>query len=309
MAQICPTGKLEKLLLPTDGSDFNEGAIREAINLAKKCSSKIIAVSVIETNPEYETIAPQLVEKAEKEARVHLESVKERASNEGVECEIIACHGEEPYKCIVEEAEKNIVNMIIMGSRGRTGIKRLMLGSVTAKVIGHSFCNVLVVPREAKLECKNIVAATDGSRFGRAALYEAIEIAKRCNSNLAIVTVITSEELVHIEHSRIQLTSAADEEMKKMERNIKELKELATKEGVPTEGLILSGVPAETILNAAKTKNAGLIIVGSHGRTGIDRVLVGSVAERVIVLSTSAVLVVKAKKDDYSFIRPILLMS
>ena len=65
MAQICPTSRPEKLLLPTDGSEFSEGAIREAISLAKSCSSKLIVVSVIETNPEYETLAPQLVEKAE----------------------------------------------------------------------------------------------------------------------------------------------------------------------------------------------------------------------------------------------------
>jgi len=71
MAEFCPTAKLEKLLLSTDGSEFSEGAIREAIKLAKTCSSKLIAISIIETNPEYETIAPQLVDKAEKETRQH----------------------------------------------------------------------------------------------------------------------------------------------------------------------------------------------------------------------------------------------
>ncbi len=147
MAQICPTSRPEKLLLPTDGSEFSEGAIREAISLAKSCSSKLIVVSGIETNPEYETLAPQLVEKAEKEARQHLESVKAQAEKEGVQCETIARQGDEPYKYIVEEAEKNKVSMIIMGRRGRTGLKRLMMGSETARVIGHSPCNVVVVPR------------------------------------------------------------------------------------------------------------------------------------------------------------------
>ena len=76
MAEICPVNNTEKLLLATDGSQFSEGAIREAIRLAKKCSSRLSAISVIETNPEYETIAPQLLEKAEKTAREHLETVK-----------------------------------------------------------------------------------------------------------------------------------------------------------------------------------------------------------------------------------------
>lgn len=80
--QICPSTRLEKLLLSTDGSEFSEGAIREAVNFAKACSSKLFAVSVVETNPEYNALAPQLVEKAEKETRQYLESLKERASKE-----------------------------------------------------------------------------------------------------------------------------------------------------------------------------------------------------------------------------------
>lgn len=55
-AQFCPTGKLEKLLVATDRSEFSEGALREAIAFAKKCSSKLYAVSVLESNPEYQTI-------------------------------------------------------------------------------------------------------------------------------------------------------------------------------------------------------------------------------------------------------------
>src|SRR4030066_1119970 len=98
MAEISPILNTNRLLVAADGWLFSEGAIREAIRLAKRCSSKLAAISVIETNPEYETIAPQLLEKAEKETRQHLESVKERASKEGVDCEIIARQGEAPFK-------------------------------------------------------------------------------------------------------------------------------------------------------------------------------------------------------------------
>ena len=182
--QVCPTARLEKLLLPTDGSKFSEGAIREAINLAKMCSSKLFVISVVEMNPEFEALAPGLVEKTEKETRQHLESVKSRASKEGVDCEIIVHEGEEPYQYIVDEAAKRKVEMIIMGRRGRTGLKRLMMGSVTARVIGHSPCKVLVIPETAKVSYKNILIATDGSKYSDAAALEAISIAKRCGSDL-----------------------------------------------------------------------------------------------------------------------------
>ncbi len=297
MTQLCPTAKLEKLLLPTDSSEFSEGAIREAITLAKACSSKLFAVSVIETNPEYETIAPQLVEKAEKEARQHLNAVKARASKEGVDCEIIARQGEEPYKYIVEEAAKNQVNMIIMGRRGRTGFKRLMMGSVTAKVIGHAPCNVLVVPRAARLELRNILVATDGSRYSDAAASEAISIAKQCGANLVVVSVVPSEaeSPFDIVHSEMQKGLIADKEFQEAEKNIKSVKNLAEKEGINVSGFILAGRPYEAIIDTAKEKRADLIVVGSHGRTGIARLLMGSVTERVIGHAECAVLIVKFK--------------
>lgn len=143
--QVCPLTGLKKILLATDGSLFSEAALREAINISKVCTAKLYVLSVIEVNPEYETLAPQLVEKAEEETRQLLESVKECAAKEGVECETIVHEGEEPYQFIVEEAETQQVDMIVMGRHGRKGLKRLLMGSVTAKVIGHAPCSVLVV--------------------------------------------------------------------------------------------------------------------------------------------------------------------
>lgn len=145
-SQVCPIGGLGKLLLATDGSQMSENAVREAINLAKTCGSKLHVISVIEVNPEFEALAPGLVEKVEKETRKYVESVKTRASKERIDCETVILEGEEPYQNIVDEAAQKKVDMIIMGRHGRKGLERLMMGSVTAKVIGHSTCKVLVIP-------------------------------------------------------------------------------------------------------------------------------------------------------------------
>jgi len=146
MANVCARLGFEKLLLATDGSDSAQAAIQEAIAIAKVCSSTLYVISVVEVNPEYEALAPQIVEKAEEETRKHLESIKARAAEDGIACEISAHQGEEPYKFIVNEAVQKKVDMIVMGSHGRTGLKRLMMGSVTARVIGHAPCKVMVVP-------------------------------------------------------------------------------------------------------------------------------------------------------------------
>jgi nucleotide-binding universal stress UspA family protein len=298
MVELCPISNTEKLLLATDGSQFSEGAIREAIRLAKKCSSRLSAISVIETNPEYETIAPQLLERSEKTAREHLEAVKAQAKKEGVDCSTSILEGEDSYNYIAEEASKNKMSMIIMGRRGRTGLKRLAMGSTAARVIGHAPCNVLVVPKAAIVEFKSIVVATDGSPYSITAASEAIGIAKKNNSKLTVIAVVPAELATptDVDFAATQRELLAEKEMQVAEKNAKAVKEAATREGVAVQAFVMTGKPADAIIETAKEKNADLIVVGSHGRTGIERLLMGSVAERVIVMSSCAVLVAKAGK-------------
>lgn len=297
MADICPITKVDKILLATDGSEFSEGAVREAIGLAKRCSSKLNAISVIETNPEYSSIAPQLVEKSEKAARSHLEGVQARAKKEGVECGIVLYEGENSYRFIADEAEKLKSTMIVMGRRGRKGFRRLVMGSTTAWVIGHAPCSVLVVPRAALVSFKNVLVATDGSKYSAAAASEAIGIAKLNKSKLTVIAVVPAEIAMptDIEFGVGVMEKVADQMMREAEKNAKTVKDAAQKEGVDVQAFIMTGRPADAIIETAKEKGADLIVVGSHGRTGLDRLLMGSVAERVIVLSGSAVLVVKGK--------------
>ncbi len=276
-SQICPFEKLGKFLLATDGSEYSEGAIREALSLSKQCSSKLIAVSVVKTNLEFEVNMPQVIEKEEEETSKHLEAIKMRASQEGIDCETSAPHSDEPYRDIVDLAAKSRAGVIIMGRHGRTGLPRLMMGSVTARVIGHSPCNVLFVPPDAKVECRNILVATDGSEFSEAAAREAIDIAKKYESAIAVVSVAWN-----------------DAELSAVENNVKQIVDLAKADGVWAEGQTLIGKPYEVIVDTAKQRHADLIIIGSHGRKGLKRLLMGSVTERVIGHTETAVLVVKA---------------
>ncbi|MGO9312913.1 MAG: universal stress protein [Syntrophobacteraceae bacterium] len=274
--QTCPIEKVDRLLVATDGTKYSEGALREAISLAKVCSSKLIIMSVIVSNQEYESALVWQMENSERKMRAKLESIRRKVSQEGVDCQVITCRGEDPYLDIVNEAEKNQVKMVIMGSHGRTGIKRVIMGSVAGKVIGHASCNVLVVHPEAKIGYKNIVIATDGSRHSTSAASEAIVIAKRCESFVSIVSVASS-----------------DAEAASAKENVRQVAELAKQNGIKNEGIIIQGLAHEAIVRHAKQKGADLIVVGSHGRTGLMSILVGTVAERVVGHAECAVLVVK----------------
>jgi nucleotide-binding universal stress UspA family protein len=168
----------KKILVSTDRTEFSEGAIQAAINMTKSCNGQLYAMSVIEINPEFMALAPQLLEDTEKEAKKHLEGIKDRLTKENVECEIILREGDVPHQFIIEEADKNEADLIVMGRRGKASVLRFILGNVTSRVIGLTSKKVLVVPRAATIKWQNIVVATDGSKQSEAAAQEALNLAK-----------------------------------------------------------------------------------------------------------------------------------
>ena len=143
--------------------------------------------------------------------------------------------------------------------------------------------------------------ATDGSPYSAAAASEAIGIAKRNNAKLTVLAVVPADIAMptDIDFAALQREKLADQDMQAAEKNARAVKDAAQKAGVDAQAFVMSGKPADAIIEIAKDKSADLIVVGSHGRTGLDRLLMGSVAERVIVLSSCAVLVVKGKMGKH----------
>jgi len=277
----CPVSKNERLLLVTDGSLFSEGAIREALSFAKRCSSKLYVISAMETNPEYESIGSSVFEKEEAETRKHLEAVKTQAEQAGLRCETIFHHGADPSRIIVDEAADRNIDMIIIGRRGRKGLAKLLMGEVAAEVIGHAPCKVLVVPKAAHIGYRNILIATDGSKHSEAAASEAINIAKRCGGNIIVVSVSRSES-----------------ELQEAKISANRVVELARKESIPAEALTPSGRAHDVIAETAGGRGIDLIVMGAYGKTGLKKLLMGSSTEKVIGLAGCAVLVVKAPQKQ-----------
>ena len=273
-------GPLKNILLATDGSEYSEGAIKEAIYLAKSCIEKLSVIYVLEVNPELETEGQKIVERMEIAAKEHLDRIRKMAAQDNVECEVIVRRTDQPYKAIVEEAGKIKSDVIVMGRRGRTGLKKILMGSVTAKVIGYSPCKVLVVPKDSEIKVDNIMVATDGSKYCEAAEREAISMSKRCYPKVKKTFAIS--------------VAPAGSDLPRAQANVGRVMEKAKEQGVEIEPLTIVGRRYEMILKAAKDRNADIIIMGTYGRTGIEKLLMGSVSERVVGLSQCPVLVVKA---------------
>ncbi|MFC1895763.1 universal stress protein [Thermodesulfobacteriota bacterium] len=142
----CPLTKGERILVALDGSKYGDAALEQAISLGRTCNSTIFAVSVVDLFPEQMQVAHALGEKLTTEARQTLDQAKARVEQENIPCETILHMGGQPHEFIVEEAKERNADLIVMGTHGRTGLRRLLMGSVVQKVIGHAPCSVMVVP-------------------------------------------------------------------------------------------------------------------------------------------------------------------
>ena len=277
-----------KILVCTDGSPDSAGAISAALQLAQTTGSKIFLLEVIYFLAGYElqspdTLAPpvvnlELMQVQETAVKERLEKQNAEAAKQGITLETRTRTSSSAYEGIMEEAGELKPDLIIMGRHGYTGLTRLLMGSTTARVIGHSPCHVLVVPQGVALNFERLLIASDGSTYSEAAWEQALALARTMGSALIAVSV------------------AADErDIAGVNQVVQTMEQAAAKQGLALDTMIPVGRPDEGIVKAAEFKEASLIIMGSHGRTGLKRLLMGSVAERVIGDAKCPVLVVKKR--------------
>ncbi|MGO8763273.1 MAG: universal stress protein [Desulfobaccales bacterium] len=273
---VCPA-PWGTLMVCTDGSDEGQNAVAIALELAQACHSQVCAVQVLQVVPEVQAVAPDLRGTLEKEVRENMAVIKAAADKLGVSLKPVVPQGQLPHDAIVAAAEQIGPDLIIMGRCGKTALARILMGNVTARVIGHSPVNVLVVPRGGAIGFQRILVASDGSAYSDAAWKLALSMAKQAKSQLIAVAVAPEEGDI-IEAKAI------------IHRMLTE----ANRAGMPLKGVNPQGVaPDAGIVHQAIKNEVDLIIMGSHGRTGLKKLLMGSVTERVIGGSPCPILVVK----------------
>jgi nucleotide-binding universal stress UspA family protein len=271
-------GKYNKILVAMDGSEASKNALRQSFKLALDEKRWITVVSI---NPPYQGDlaligvsnigevlkgpGEKILAEAQKIADEEKATIKTRLE-EG-----------DPFKKIIEIAEEERCDLIVMGRRGMSRLERALMGSVTAKVIGHFKGKTLVIPRDSTIGWKTILVATDGSKYSEAAVEEAINYAKSYEGSLKVVTAVDVTE-----EFEANAPDLVDKLIEKAKSILNEVKKKAEDAGIPTETLVRQGEPYKVIIDIAKQVNADIIIMGSHGRTGLTRLFMGSVTSRVI---------------------------
>jgi nucleotide-binding universal stress UspA family protein len=199
------------------------------------------------------------------------------------------------YAGIVQRAETWSADLVVVGSHGRTGLPRMLLGSVAEQVVRHAHCAVLVA--RAAPQTGIVVAATDLSDPSMPAIVAAADEARQRKARLVVVHAIafgnletTLEEIVR-DLARRGGATDIDEQIRSAVDA--ELQRALVQCGAQGETRVVDGVPAAAIVRTADELGAELVVVGTRGRTGLVRIALGSTADRIVRNAACSVLAVR----------------
>jgi nucleotide-binding universal stress UspA family protein len=281
------------IVVAFDGSEFSRAALIESSNWIKRHGGKVIMVHAVYFDEEEFSLAPEQRERRFELGKNVCYQTRETISSEfGIEAESIICEGEPP-DVIVDIAREKKANLIAMGTYGRKGLKRLLMGSVTSRVIVNSPCDVLVVKKpctECTGEYKSILLPFDGSEFSKRALSHACGLSKLDGAEITVFYVIPRyEEMVEF----FRTESIKKSLLKEAEKIMDEAKTIASNQRVTVKTEIAEGQAGEKIIEAASRLKSDLIIMGTYGWRGINKAIMGSTTERVITNAACPILAVR----------------
>jgi nucleotide-binding universal stress UspA family protein len=255
------------ILLATERTEFDSGAERLAFALAARCGKPLLAVIPVVSNPEYEIAAPGLAQRRDEEIGQQLGALRTTADRAGVLLDATVRHGQEPFEEIVDEAKARGADLIVIRRRGkRSFFAQLLVGEMVTKVIEHAPCSVLLVPRAARMWSKTLLLATDGSPNSERATRLAAVIAEKCGMEVTVVSAAADSDgephrlaQEHADHAATVLAAA----------------------GLTATQCVRPGKPYEVILDVAQEAGAELMVLGRSGHSAVQRMLMGSTAQRV----------------------------
>ena len=293
---------IQRILYPTDFSDASRRAFEYALAVAAWYEAAITAVHMVpDTMAPTSEVAylgnPVLLDPAAQETVLcELSAVVAPARKLGLHVETTLREGN-PAAEIVAMAGELPADLVVMGTRGRVGFPRWALGSVAEMVLRRVRCPVLTVPAHASehpgpLFFKTILCATDFSPASAAAVGYAVSLAVEAEARLTLAHVLDPEKLRGLEDPHDRDGRRLDFERTAASMLRSQLQKHPP-DGFSSETAVAWGAPASEIPKLASARNAGLIVMGVHGRSLLDLMAFGSVTHDVVREAACPVLTVR----------------
>lgn len=295
------------LVCALDFSEGSEAALLRAADLAERFH---VRLHLLHAHPLFEVADGSAVqpEEPEEESRRRLRTFAERVLG-GAEAvavlrpELAVRHGEEAADAILRYAEETGADLLVTGTHGRRGVRHLIVGSVAEEVVRRAPCPVLTVPSAARRTAPGpdapVLVPIDFSAPSRAALARAKAFAARFDASVALVHVVADAApypSFYLESGVIPmselgvLTEQAEAHLRRFD---------AEAGGEPAAGYhVRSGATHREIAALAEENGCGLVVMATHGLTGLKHALIGSVTERTLRHAPCPVLSMRAGSTD-----------
>jgi len=290
--------QLKSILCPVDFSEFSAAAYQYALSLAEYYQARLICLHIVELwkypfadyaahEADYAKFSKALNEGGE----VQLHKFVQKYSSHGIQPELVIRQGN-ASDCTLWFAQKENLELIVMGTHGRRGFDRLVLGSTTDRVIRKAACPVLVVSNashkalttgpDGRHRLSRILYCTDFSHNSERARGYAVSVAAEYSAELVLLHV--AENASDVDRAKAMIAERT-QELDKLgsEMEGKNLKVRST---------VRCGKPYEEIVRYATETEASLIIMTARGGDAVDRAVFGSTTYRVIQLGPCPVLAV-----------------
>lgn len=291
--------RFTKILCPIDFSEGSRQAMRTAARIANEHDAELVLFHAWYIPPVMEDgtsiLPPSVIDEIAADAKRALDDAVQEATTLGARHAGGALAHGTPWAEVTRKLEQQAFDLCVIGTHGRTGLKRIFLGSVAEKVVRHAPCSVLVVRLDSKAQpFVHALCPTDFSESAR----QAVALAP------SLVTPAGTISLLHVTEAPVSVSRDVS-----LTDFVKDLDRRATA-ALTTEAARLQPLTearvamlsrvgaagAETLAAIDADPSIDLVVMGSHGRTGIARVLLGSVAEKVVRHARCPVLVTRARR-------------
>lgn len=304
----------EQILVPTDGSEHAAVAAEHALAVGRALGARVHAISAVDVQGRAGVfdaggVGQEFRGRLERECEIALERVRTLAEpDDNLRREMV---DGDPVDAISAYVDAHDIDLIVMGTHGRTGISRHVAGSVTEAVLRTVDVPVVTVQASETDEVseaetaaetggtpgqyEEVLLPTDGSAAAEAAVEYGLPLAGIADARVHVVSVVDLSDVAASSSGSVA-TEVLDRLHDDAETAVERVAEQAAADGFETERTVLEGFPARDLLEYAADNDVDLITMGTHGRTGVSRFLLGSTAERVIRHATAPVLAVNTRE-------------
>ncbi|ESP87035.1 universal stress protein [Candidatus Halobonum tyrrellensis] len=288
----------DTIVVPTDGSEHAIRAAEHGYALARLFDATVHVLNVVTMPDTVGTVNDELLGHLEQQGAEAVEAV-EAVAGAGVPVETAVVRGQ-PARGIVDYVDDHDADLVAMGTHGRTGLERYVEGSVTERVVRMADVPVLTT-RETEAsdvddDYDEILLPTDGSDPAAAAVDHAFAVAERADARVHAVNIVDIGSIA-VSPGFVHPTEVLDRLESEGERATQAVADRGRSDGVEVVTEVREGYASNDLLDYADDNGIDLITMGTHGRTGFERYILGSTTTRIVRQAEAPVLAIKANEQ------------